>query len=191
MAEAQARQAFCASLATDVISPLMVYKVSLISRPCKPALNFVQETQERTRKRIKEDLNEAALAYNDYAETMLPKLKAKYNKKFSEVEVRMLTRQRSMRFTVFFKEQKKAAATIPPTSPLSPPLTVEPYQQVTALKPSPSAPGRSTATGPPLRPLDRRPSGSMSASRNRSPSGSTPFHDLAHQGELRVLDMAT
>jgi hypothetical protein len=49
---------------------------------------FSQDTQERTRKRIKEDLKDSSCAYNEYAETMLPKLKNRYAKKYSEVEVR-------------------------------------------------------------------------------------------------------
>ena len=47
----------------------------------------LQETQDRTRKRIKEDLKESGLAYTEYAENVLPKLKAKYVKKFAEAEV--------------------------------------------------------------------------------------------------------
>ncbi|KAF8634447.1 hypothetical protein AX15_000895 [Amanita polypyramis BW_CC] len=152
-AEAQARQAFCAALTTDAIAPLIAYK----------------ETQERTRKRIKEDLKEATQAYNEYADAMLPKLKAKYYKKFSEVE-----------------EQKRAATAAPPTSPLPPSsLNVEPYQPLSVSKSSPSMPVRPPATGQqPLRSLDRRPSGSTG--RNRSPSSSTPFHDLAHQGKRQL-----
>ena len=49
-----------------------------------------QETQDRTRKRVKEDLKDSGIAYTDYAENILPKLKSKYTKKFSEVEVRRL-----------------------------------------------------------------------------------------------------
>jgi len=48
---------------------------------------FFQETQERTRKRIKEDLKDSTSAYNEYAEVILPKLKGRYLKKFTEVEV--------------------------------------------------------------------------------------------------------
>lgn len=48
---------------------------------------YTQETQDRTRKRIKEDLKDSGMAYNDYAENVLPKLKSKYSKKFAEVEV--------------------------------------------------------------------------------------------------------
>lgn len=49
---------------------------------------YVQETQERTRKRIKEDVKDSTLAYNEYAEGVLPRLKSRYAKKYSEVDVR-------------------------------------------------------------------------------------------------------
>ena len=52
---------------------------------------FWQDTQERTRKRIKEDLKDSGAAYNDYAEVMLPKLKSRYTKKYSDVEVHCVT----------------------------------------------------------------------------------------------------
>ncbi|KAM6498376.1 hypothetical protein JOM56_006324 [Amanita muscaria] len=150
--EAQARQAFCNTLATDVIAPLTAFK----------------EIQERTRKRIKEDLKEAAQGYNEYAETMLPKLKAKYSKRFLELE-----------------EQRKAAATVLPTSPL-PSSSFSSEQSYTA-RSNPSASSRPTVPGSqPIRPLDRRPSGSIYSSRNRSPSGSMPFLDIAHQGKKQL-----
>jgi len=50
-------------------------------------MRFLQETQERTRKRIKEDLKDSMIAYNEYAEVILPKLKSRYVKKYAEVEV--------------------------------------------------------------------------------------------------------
>ncbi|KAF8640997.1 hypothetical protein AX17_000642 [Amanita inopinata Kibby_2008] len=147
--ETQARQAFCATLTTDVITPLTIFK----------------ESQERTRKRIKEDLKESTQAYNEYAETMLPKLKARYYKKFTEVE-----------------DQKRAAAAAPPPPPLPPPASsIEPYQAINVSRSNP------TVTGPqPLRALDRRPSAGTSIGRNRSPSSSTPFSDLAHQGKRQL-----
>ncbi|PFH54752.1 hypothetical protein AMATHDRAFT_44554 [Amanita thiersii Skay4041] len=154
--EAQARQAFCATLASDVITPLTALK----------------ETQERTRKRIKEDLKESTAAYHEYAETILPRLKTRYNKKFAEVE-----------------EQKRVAASVPQSPPIpSTSFTTESSQQsLNVSKSSPSMPIRPTVTGPqPLRALDRRPSGSASVGRNRSPSSSTPFSDLAHQGKKQL-----
>ncbi|KAF8058244.1 hypothetical protein FPV67DRAFT_1565725 [Lyophyllum atratum] len=153
--EAQAREAFCSTLSTDVINPLTILK----------------ETQDRTRKRIKEDLKDSGLAYNEYAENMLPKLKSKYTKKFTEVE-----------------EQKRAAAAAPPTSPLpTSSLGADPHYHLSNSRSNPSIPSRPTVTGPqPLRALDRRPSGSGPTGRNRSPSSSTAFSDLAHQGKKQL-----
>ncbi|PPQ63698.1 hypothetical protein CVT24_004278 [Panaeolus cyanescens] len=133
--EAQARQALCATLTSDVIVPLTTLK----------------DTQERTRKRIKEDLKDSSAAYNEYAETMLPKLKSRYAKKYSEVE-----------------EQKRSTANAIPTSP---PLTSSSSDH--GPKPSLSNSTRPTVTAPqPLRALDRRPSTSGPTGRNRSPSSS-------------------
>ncbi|KAF8912956.1 hypothetical protein CPB84DRAFT_1820455 [Gymnopilus junonius] len=147
--EVQARQALCATLSSDVIVPLTTLK----------------ETQERTRKRIKEDLKESSTAYNEYAESMLPKLKSRYAKKYSEVE-----------------EQKRAALTTPPIASLTSPTSNSEHS-----KSNPSIPSRPTVTAPqPLRALDRRPSGSVPSGRNRSPSSSTAFSDLAHQGKKQL-----
>ncbi|KAF8973677.1 hypothetical protein BDZ97DRAFT_1900477 [Flammula alnicola] len=150
---AQVRQALCATLTSDVIMPLTSLK----------------DIQERTRKRIKEDLKDSGTAYNEYAETMLPKLKNRYAKKYSEVE-----------------EQKRAAAFVSPTSPLPSP-SLNPEQYAHNSKSNPSIPSRPTVTAPqPLRALDRRPSGSNPGGRNRSPSSSTAFSDLAHQGKRQL-----
>ncbi|KAF9015462.1 hypothetical protein BDQ17DRAFT_1341106 [Cyathus striatus] len=155
--EAQTRNAFCATLTTDIINPLTALK----------------EIQERTRKRIKEDLKESGAAYNEYAETMLPKLKSKYTKKFQDVE-----------------EQKKAAAAQPGPVPSSSTTTQDNhnYPGLGVSRPSPSNPTRPVVTAPqPLRALDRRPSsGSAPGVRNRSPSSSTAFSDLAHQGKKQL-----
>ncbi|KXN81114.1 Rho GTPase-activating protein 27 [Leucoagaricus sp. SymC.cos] len=149
--EAQARQAFCATLTTDILNPLTNLK----------------ETQERTRKRIKEDLKDSTSAYTEYAEVVLPKLKARYAKKFVEVE-----------------EQKKASSG--PPIPLQPTQSV-PEQHNNSFKNNGLGAGRPTVTAPqPLRALDRRPSGSGIPARNRSPSSSTAFSDLAHQGKRQL-----
>ncbi|KAE9395908.1 RhoGAP-domain-containing protein [Gymnopus androsaceus JB14] len=136
--EAQARQAFLHTLTSDIIGPLTTLK----------------DTQERTRKRIKEDLKVSTSTYNEYAES-------RYTKKFAEVE-----------------ESKRAAAVVPPTSPIMPSSE---YQGLS------KAPARPTVTAPqPLRALDRRPSGSGQGGRNRSPSGNTAFSDLAQQGKKQL-----
>ncbi|KAF5375014.1 hypothetical protein D9758_000090 [Tetrapyrgos nigripes] len=148
--EAQTRQAFLSTLTLDVITPLTTLK----------------ETQERTRKKIKEDLKESGSAYNEYAEVTLPRLKSRYLKKYAEVE-----------------EQKRAAAAAPPTSPIQSPnapdypgLSKNPNQQ----KPVVTSPQ-------PLRAIDRRPSNSAPSGRNRSPSSTTTaFSDLAQHGKKQL-----
>ncbi|SJL04121.1 uncharacterized protein ARMOST_07481 [Armillaria ostoyae] len=145
--------------------PRLKSGITLKERP-KLVKPFFKETQERTRKRIKEDLKESGSAYNEYAEVTLPKLKTKYIKKFAEVE-----------------ESKKAALS-PPTSPQSPPSDA--HHITTSMKPDHLGTARPTVTSPqPLRAIDRRPSGSAPG-RNRSPSSGTAFSDLAHQGKRQL-----
>ncbi|KAJ7293179.1 hypothetical protein C8J57DRAFT_18129 [Mycena rebaudengoi] len=146
--ESQARQAFLSTLTSDVINPL----------------TSLRETQDRTRKRIKEDLKESGAAYTDFAENGLPRLKAKYAKKFADVE-----------------ESKRNAAAVPPLSP----TPVSATGTDTNPKLSPGAPLRVTSPQP-LRALERRPSGSAPSGRNRSPSSSTAFSDLAQQGKKQL-----
>jgi hypothetical protein len=54
-----------------------------------PILNCSQETQDRTRKRIREDITSAKQGYDEYAET-LSKLKGRYIRRCQEAEVRSL-----------------------------------------------------------------------------------------------------
>ncbi|KAG2370245.1 hypothetical protein BDR07DRAFT_1386850 [Suillus spraguei] len=160
--EAQTRQAFLATLTVDVVN----------------ALTSLRETQERTRKRIKEDLKESGSAYTDYAENTLPKLKRTYLKKCQEVE-----------------DHKAAAATAPPHSISTTSTTPYSEQSGTTLSTSrsnPSLPSRPAVTAPqPLRPLDRRPSGSAPGPRNRSPSTSGTFSDFAHHGKKQLNQLIT
>lgn len=46
-----------------------------------------QETQDRTRKRIKEDLKVSTETYVEYADSVLPRLKRNYLRKCQEAEV--------------------------------------------------------------------------------------------------------
>ncbi|KII93467.1 hypothetical protein PLICRDRAFT_121785 [Plicaturopsis crispa FD-325 SS-3] len=148
--EAQARQAFLATLIADVVNPLATMK----------------DTQDRTRKRIKEELKESSVTYNDFAENQLPKLKRTYLKKCQDVE------------------EHKAAAHAAPASPTHPEFHNTP---LTNTKSNPNVPSKPIVTSPqPLRPLDRRPSGSAPPARNRSPSSNTAFSDLAHQGKRQL-----
>uniref|UniRef100_A0A0W0FAQ9 Rho-GAP domain-containing protein n=1 Tax=Moniliophthora roreri TaxID=221103 RepID=A0A0W0FAQ9_MONRR len=148
--ESQARQAFLATLNADVIHPLTALK----------------ETQERTRKRIKEDLKESGLAYHEYAEVTLPRLKNRYLKKYQEVE-----------------ESKRAAAS--PSMPIQQPTPGPDYHGLGPRSHPTSS--RPQVTSPqPLRALDRRPSGSAPSGRNRSPSSSTAFSDFAKEGKKQL-----
>lgn len=83
----------------------------------------------------------------------------------------------------FNQDQKRAAAVVSPPSPILPSSSINPDQFVSNSRANPSIPSRPIVTAPqPLRALDRRPSTSNQTGRNRSPSSSTAFSDLAHQG---------
>ncbi|KAL0567794.1 hypothetical protein V5O48_014204 [Marasmius crinis-equi] len=162
--EAHARQAFLATLNADVIQPLTNLK----------------ETQERTRKRIKEDLKDSGLTYQEYAEVTLPKLRQRYNRKFQEVEVCFNSLCDIFAGLIQIKENKRAAA-----APTSPPPTSTTHPDYSGLRDS--HPSRPTVTSPqPLRALDRRPSGSAPGGRNRSPSSGTAFSDFAKEGKKQL-----
>lgn len=51
-------------------------------------LTYQKETQDRTRKRIKEDIKSSTAAHTDFAENTLPKYKRAYLKKCQEFEVK-------------------------------------------------------------------------------------------------------
>ncbi|KAI8983411.1 hypothetical protein BD414DRAFT_81407 [Trametes punicea] len=150
---------------------------NLGSHVIDPLANFKEE-QDRIRKRVREDLKDAITAHADYAENVLPRLKRNYLKKCQEAE-----------------EYRSAAAA--PLSPASPPDNLNhPHHMPPLNKPhSHGANGaRPVVTAPqPLRPLDRRPSTSAQAHRNRSPSASTStaLQDLAHQGKKQLNQLMT
>ena len=142
----------------------------------KPDNYHLQESQDRTRKRIKEDLKESSNAYNDYAEGTLPKLKRTYLRKCQDVE-----------------DHKAAAAAAPnahhaPKTDVAPQFPAEQLgSPLTNSKSNPQVSSKLVVTSPqPLRPLDRRPSGGSPNARNRSPSTNTAFSDLAHQGKKQL-----
>ncbi|KAK7694250.1 hypothetical protein QCA50_001430 [Cerrena zonata] len=148
----QCREAYVASLTSDVIGPLSVLK----------------DTQERIRKRIRDDLKDAIVAHTEYVETVYPKLKRNYLKKSQDVE-----------------DYKAAAAA--ERAPLSPTLSADGHVGSPRI-----GMGRPVVTSPqPLRPLERRASGSAATTRNRSPSSSTTFHELAHQGKKQFNQLMT
>ncbi len=72
--EAEARSAFVNTIRSDVLPPLKA----------------LREEQERTRKRIYEDLKDGTSAHTDFLESTLPRLKKNYLKKYQEVEVSLV-----------------------------------------------------------------------------------------------------
>ncbi|KAH9919137.1 uncharacterized protein B0H18DRAFT_882164 [Fomitopsis serialis] len=160
--EADTRVAFLGALTGDVINPLIV----------------LRETQDRIRKRIKEDLKDAVAAHTDYSENVLPRYKRNYLRKCQEAE------------------EYKAAITLNTQSPLSPNeghFALPP--QSAGGKPNPGLSARpAIITAPqPLRPLDRRPSVGGTSNHVRSPSTSTSsaLQDLAHQGKKQLNQLMT
>ncbi|KAI0047664.1 RhoGAP-domain-containing protein [Auriscalpium vulgare] len=154
--ETQARQAFMNTLAMDVILPLVSFK----------------ESQERTRKRIKEDIRESATAHSDFAESQLPKLKRTYLKKCQDVEDYKQTVTSPVAAAPAPMFQDTGAV---PTSRSNPNLVTKPV--VTAPQP--------------LRALERRPSGSARTTRSRSPPTSSSLSDLAHHGKKQLNQLIT
>ncbi|KAI0651503.1 hypothetical protein C8Q79DRAFT_39833 [Trametes meyenii] len=155
------------------VSTRSAFLENLGSHVIEPLATFKEE-QERIRKRIRDDLKDAMTAHTEFAENDLPRLKRTYLKKCQEVE-----------------EYRNAAAAAPlsPTSPPDnqmPPLSKPQSQGANGARPVVTAPQ-------PLRPLDRRPSSSAHASRNRSPSASTStaLQDLAHQGKKQLNQLMT
>ncbi|KAH9060786.1 hypothetical protein EDB87DRAFT_1808472 [Lactarius vividus] len=155
--ETQARQAFLNTLTTDVIHPLTALKASL-------------ETQDRTRKRIKEDLKESTSAHTDFAENTLPKFKRAYLKKCQE-----------------FEDHRLASV---PSPGIGQVFNVPEGSTVPGSRSNPNLSSKSQVVSPqPLRPLDRKPS--SGAPRNRSPSTSTALSDLAQQGKKQLNQLIT
>ncbi|KAI9431433.1 hypothetical protein H4582DRAFT_2085110 [Lactarius indigo] len=155
--ETQARQAFLNTLTTDIIHPLTALKASL-------------ETQDRTRKRIKEDLKESTSAHTEFAENTLPKFKRAYLKKCQE-----------------FEDHRLASV---PSAGIGQVFNVPEGSAVPGSRSNPNLASKSQVASPqPLRPLDRKPS--SGAPRNRSPSTSTALSDLAQQGKKQLNQLIT
>ncbi|KAI9572604.1 hypothetical protein HD554DRAFT_2202498 [Boletus coccyginus] len=173
--EAQTRQAFLTTLTLDAVNTLMALK----------------ETQERTRKRIKEDLKSSISAYSDYAENTLPKLKRTYLKKCQEVEVEC-SGPASLASLTHTQDYKLTPASTP--QPPSNATSGEPgVASMPNSRSNPVLPSRPVVAAPqPLRPIDRRPSGTTHVARNRSPSTSgTSFSDFAQHGKKQFNQLMT
>ncbi|KAI0085663.1 hypothetical protein BDY19DRAFT_964989 [Irpex rosettiformis] len=153
--EAQSRAAFIQSLTIEIINPLTALK----------------ETQERIRKRIREDMKRAVTAHTEYEQDVLPKLKRTYLKKSQDVE-----------------DLKSATS----GQQLSPTGSNDTSNFPANKPPQGFPPTRPVVTAPqPLKPLDRRPSQTTGPTRNRSPSTSTALQDLAHQGKRQLNQLIT
>lgn len=156
--EAQTRQAFLTTLTEDAVN----------------ALTTLKETQERTRKRIKDDITGSGNAYAEYADNVLPKLKRTYLRKCQEVE------------------DYKAAAAAPAPNVQNTPYMDPAGGNVPSSRSNPNLPAKPVVTGPQvLRPLDRRPSGTAPGPRNRSPSSSGAFSDFAQHGKKQLNQLMT
>ncbi|TDL28854.1 hypothetical protein BD410DRAFT_760544 [Rickenella mellea] len=155
--EAQTREFFHKTLVSDVINPLLALK----------------ETQDRTRKRIKEDIKDSTSAHMEYAESTLPRLKRNYLRKCQEVE------------------DYKAANSPTNMQPPPPPLGLDPLMLANARSNPPLASPPIVTSPQPLRPLSRRPSQHQAQPRNRSPSASNPLQEFAHQGKKQLNQLMT
>ena len=62
-----------------------MYHISVRILSC--SINPLQEEQDRTRKRVREDLKDSHNAHVDYMENILPRLKRTYFKKIQDVDV--------------------------------------------------------------------------------------------------------
>ncbi|VDC01936.1 unnamed protein product [Peniophora sp. CBMAI 1063] len=148
--ETTTRQAFLHSLSEDVIAPLQ----------------SLRDSQDRIRKRVKEDIKDSTQAHAEYVDKTLPALKRAYVRKAQEVED-----YRSSTST------KEANATQVPV-----------FEQGNHHFLS-----RSNASSPPphSRPVERRASlgASRHRDRDRSPSSqqsSTTFQDIAQHGKRQL-----
>ncbi|KAF8272362.1 hypothetical protein EI94DRAFT_1776950 [Lactarius quietus] len=151
--ETEARRAYLRTLTTEVIHPLTALK----------------ETQDRTRKRIKDDLKASTLAHTEFAENTLPKFKRAYLKKCQDFE------------------DHRLASTPPGVGQV---FSVPEGSTVPGSRSNPNLPSKMQVASPqPLRPLDRKPS--SGGPRNRSPSTSTALSDLAQQGKKQLNQLIT
>ncbi|KAG8983985.1 hypothetical protein FRB94_009703 [Tulasnella sp. JGI-2019a] len=154
--EAEARGALVDALRADVIGPLI----------------HLKESQDRSRKRIKEEIKDSYQAHVDYQDNVLPKLKQKYLRKVQDVE----------EYRNLPPVQSTGFAPIPQTlsMPSGPPSPTSTTQTVVSESGSPPKQQLIQHTGPPLQNIQGRPA--FAQARNRSPSGNSSLSDLAQQG---------
>lgn len=116
---------------------------------------------------------------------MLPKLKRSYLRKCQEVEDHKAAAAATQSHAhAQYHAPRAEGVSSPPPEPYGAPLTNS--------RSNPSLPAKPIVTSPqPLRPLDRRPSGSAPKERNRSPGTSTAFSDLASHGKKQLNQLIT
>lgn len=158
--ESDVRGAFINSLRTDIVGPLLELK----------------ETHERSRKRIKEDVKNSLVQYNEYSENTLPRLRRTYMKRCMEADE--------------WKHEGSARNTV--TSPTTP---HQPVPKPTSSTPS-TPPTNNRSVYQSDAPSERGPRGRQSSiggqgRRDRSPGGSTSFSDLAQQGRRQLNNLRT
>ncbi|KZP00770.1 RhoGAP-domain-containing protein [Calocera viscosa TUFC12733] len=141
--EATTRSAFIESMKGDVITPLSLFK----------------DTQERTRKRIKEDIKESYQRYHEMADSTLPRLKRNYVKKCQDVED-----HRAQERAIEMQKQLLSTPMSPPQGPSTSSSNLGTMQQTVSPIPLPPS------TGAPMQ-------------RARSPSASGGLSDLAQHGK--------
>ncbi|KAF8528039.1 RhoGAP-domain-containing protein [Hysterangium stoloniferum] len=143
--ETQTRGAFLEVLKSEVLAPLLDLK----------------ETQERTRKRIKEDLKLSTETHVEYAESVLPRLKRSYLKKCQDVEDYKPDKVIASLSTEHDLPLSKVTS-----NPIGSPMPIRPLNRQSSV---------------------HHTSGVV---RNRSPpSSSIGFVDLAHQGKKQFNSM--
>ncbi|KAF8334160.1 uncharacterized protein EI90DRAFT_2970532 [Cantharellus anzutake] len=177
--EAEARTAFANTIRTDVLPPLKA----------------MREEQERTRKRIYEDLRVGTAAHIDYLENGLPRLKRHYLKKCQEVEDYRAAERPTASTT-----SNNASGVNPSSQPSLPPGAIpiqrrasfgdreKPYIQspTPTSTPTPTPTPSATALIQSVSTITLPPSTHQPAPRNRSPSSANMnplFSDLAHHGK--------
>ncbi|KAF9519904.1 hypothetical protein BS47DRAFT_1374940 [Hydnum rufescens UP504] len=124
-----------------------------------------KDIQERTRKRIKEDIKESALAHQEYVENVLPRLKRNYLRKCQEVEEYKSADRASTSTSGTAAATNLSDAAVSPSPRRSSFEERERMALSNVISPTPST---TSQTGP----------------RNRSPTVTgTSLSDLAHQGK--------
>ncbi|KAH7104511.1 RhoGAP-domain-containing protein [Auriculariales sp. MPI-PUGE-AT-0066] len=160
--EADSRQAFVAML-RNALNPLLQ----------------LRETQERTKKRIREDIKESTIQHTEYAENTLPRLKRTYMKRCQEADEHRAAS----------KETPASMGSTTTTTTTT--ATTTNNNNNTLFDSSRAPPQRShTVATPSQARLGGRPTSMQAEPRNRSPSSTGgALADLAHQGKKGLTQL--